>query len=196
MLTSSEKSTLRKKLDQYEGTVPHMYLDSKGYVTVGTGHLLSSVASAQKLSFVHAKTGKAATAEEIKDEFENVKKQAKNRLASYYKKFTSLKLKKADIDRLTNQHITTFHKELKKIYPEFGRYPSEVRLALFDMIFNLGMTNLKNKWPSFNKYIKAKDWANAALQSKRKPPVSAARNQYVKGLLEIAAKNAVAKTKP
>ena len=68
-----------------------------------------------------------------------------------------------------------------------------MRLALFDLIFNLGMTKLKNNWPNFNKHIKAKDWQKAADNSSRKAPVSPARNRYVKGLLEKAAKNAKSK---
>ena len=33
---------------KYEGNVPHMYLDTKGYVTVGVGHLLNDVEAAKK----------------------------------------------------------------------------------------------------------------------------------------------------
>ncbi len=196
MLSVNEKKTLRKKLDKYEGTILHMYLDSKGYVTVGIGHLLSSVSNAQKLPFINAKTTKKATAAEIKTDYESIKKQTKNRVASYYKKHTKLKLTQPEIDKLTNKHIETFHKELKKIYPDFDTYSSDVRLALFDLIFNLGMTNLKNKWPTLNKHIKAKEWQKAADNSSRASPISATRNKYVKDLLEKAAKNAKVKSKP
>jgi len=101
---------------------------------------------------------KKATAAKIKNDYDNVKKQTKNLLASVYKKYTSLKLTQTEIDRLTNKHIDTFHKELKNIYSGFNTFPTEVRVALYDMIFNLGMTNLKNTWLTFNKHIKAKDW--------------------------------------
>ena len=56
------------------------------------------------------------------------------------------------------------------------------------MIFNLGMTNLKSKFPTFNKYIKAKNWSEGAKESNRSD-VSDARNKYVKDLLEKAAKD-------
>lgn len=196
MLSLAEKKTLRSKLKKYEGSIPHMYLDSKGYVTVGIGHLITSVAEAQKLSFVDAGTGKKASAADIKTDYDNVKKQTKNRIASFYKKHTKLKLTQSEIDKLTDKHIESFYKELKRIYANFDTFPTEVRLALFDMIFNLGMTNLKNKWPSFNKHIKAKDWQKAANNSNRMAPVSATRNKYVKDLLEKAAKNAKSKGKP
>ena len=59
------------------------------------------------------------------------------------------------------------------------------------MIFNLGMTNLKKKFPTFNKYIKEKKWSNAANEANRSD-VSETRNKYVKDLLEKAAKDAAA----
>lgn len=45
MATEAEKLTLRGKLEKYEGLIEHMYLDTKGYVTVGVGHLLSCSSS-------------------------------------------------------------------------------------------------------------------------------------------------------
>ena len=195
MASESEKTTLRQKLETYEGCIEHMYLDTKGYVTVGVGHLLSTLTNAQSLAFIVQKDSKAATKEQIKTDYDTVKKQTKGLLSSTYKKHTKLKLKKTDIDKLTNKHIDTFEGELKKVYGSdaFAAYPSEVRLALFDMIFNLGMTNLKNKFPTFNKYIKAKNWSDAAKESNRSD-VSDARNKYVKDLLEKAAKDSAKTT--
>lgn len=188
MATASEKNILRTKFEKYEGKVFHMYLDSKGYVTVGIGYLLSNVANAQKLPFKNA-SKKAASKAEIKADYDAVKKQPANRLASSYKKYTKLTLSSVEINKLTDKHINSFEKELKKIYSDFSNFPVEVCLALFDLIFNLGMTNLKNKWPNFNGAIKVKDWQKAADNSSRKSPISAARNKYVKDLLEKAAKN-------
>ncbi|GAA6169280.1 hypothetical protein [Sessilibacter corallicola] len=189
MASTSEKATLRAKLEKYEGKVKHMYLDSKGYVTVGVGHLIPDLKSAQKLNFKNSKS-LAATQDEIKTDFELIKKQPKNRLASFYKKHTKLHLSEIDINKLTDKHIDNFESELKRIFPDFATYPSEVKLALFDIIFNVGMTDLNNKWPSFKKAIKSKDWATAAKESNRKPPISAERNKYVKDLLEKAQSNA------
>ncbi len=188
MLLETTKSIVRKKLEEYEGNVPHMYLDSKGYVTIGVGHLIVSSSAAEKLPFVVAATGKKATTKEISDEYEKIRKEPKNRLASFYKKSTKLKLSKSYIDKLTNKQIVDFYGDLRNVYPDFDKYPEDVKIALFDMIFNLGMAKLKTAWPSFNKYIKAKEWGKAAAQSRRSSPVSAARNGYVKGLLEKASK--------
>lgn len=192
MLSAVEKQTIRKKLEEYEGLVEHIYRDSKGFATVGVGHMMPNIQAAQQLPF-YTQQGSKATAAEIKVDYDAVMKQPSNRLANYYKRFTKLKMRRLDIDQLTNKHIDAFHKELKIIYLDFDKFPSEAKLALFDIIFNVGMTNLKNKWPTMNAAIKAKDWSKAATNSNRQPPVSAARNKYVKDLFIKAAN---AKTKP
>ncbi|MCF6325361.1 MAG: hypothetical protein L3J89_13750 [Gammaproteobacteria bacterium] len=165
-----------------------MYLDANGYVTIGIGHLLGSIADAQKLGFKKS-NNMPASKDEIKSDFEAVTKQPANRLTSMYKKHTKLTLSITEINKLTDKHIASFEKELEKIYAGFNAFPTEVRLALFDLIFNLGMTKLKNKWPLFNSAIKAKDWQKAADNSNRKSPIPATRNKHVKGLLEKAAKS-------
>ncbi len=188
MPNAEEKSELRKKLEQYEGRIDHMYQDTKGFVTIGVGHLIKDVAAAQELDFVHRQGNRAATSEEIEADFEAVKKQSAGLFASAYKKYTKLNLPATSIDALTDKHIESFEKELQRIYgdEEFDAYPTEVRLALFDMIFNLGMPTLKNGFPSFNKAIKVKDWSTAAKESSRRD-VAPARNSYVRGLFEKAA---------
>ncbi|MCP4267860.1 MAG: hypothetical protein GY777_20205 [Candidatus Brocadiaceae bacterium] len=195
MISATEKATLRSKMEKYEGKISHMYLDSKGFVTVGVGHLLKDLASAQKLSFKKS-NNMPAPKDEIKVDYEAVKKQPKNRFASFYKKHVKLKLSDLDINTLTNNHIDSFEGELMRIFSDFSTYPSEVRLALFDIIFNVGMTDLNNKWPSLKKAVKAKNWSTAAKESNRKAPISAERNKYVKDLFQKAAANVKKPVKP
>jgi len=190
MLTEKEKRTLRENLIRYEGDVRHMYLDSEGHVTIGVGHLVPNLAAALKLNLVVGKTGAIATETQITTDYELVKKQAEGGYAYTYKKYTQLIMKKIEVNRLTNKHINNFYNELKKLFPSFDDYPTEARLALLDMIFNLGMTKLRNLFPKLNKAVKAKKWAEAAAESRRKSPVSDARNNYVRALFEAAAKNA------
>ncbi|MBE1285410.1 MAG: hypothetical protein GJ676_19010 [Rhodobacteraceae bacterium] len=184
--TVGVESKLKKKLVLYEGKIPHMYLDSVGKVTVGVGHMLPNLSAAQKLSFVNA-SNKAATKEEIKTDWDAVVAKGKGLKASAYKHKDSLTLPVAKIDAQMASHIKSFRTELKKIFPNFQNYSDEVRLALFDMIFNLGMTRLKKKFPTFVQAIKDEDWKKAASESKRKG-ISGKRNAYVKKLLETEAK--------
>ncbi len=179
MLTEIEKMTLRKKLVRYEGNVPHMYLDTVGHVTIGVGHLVRKPEDVLKLNLVVAggeRAGAIATKEQLTADYENVKKH------------TQLIMKTVEVNRLTNKHIKRFYSELKRLFPEFDDYPTEARLALLDMIFNLGMTALKRDWPKLNKAVKSKNWTEAAAQSNR-PQVGDPRNSYVRGLFEAAAKS-------
>lgn len=68
-VSTSLKMKLKAKLEQYEGRVEHMYLDTRGYITVGVGSMLSDVTAATKLPFVHNSTNEPATYEQIKEEF-------------------------------------------------------------------------------------------------------------------------------
>lgn len=186
------RTQILRALEKFEGKVNHLYLDSKGLVTVGVGHLISNLADAQKLAFKSAK-GLPASAAEIKADYDSVKKQPANRVALFYKKYTTITLPNTEIDKLTNKHIDSFERELKNIYRDFSTFPPETKMALFDLIFNVGATNLRNKWPNFNAAINAKDWQKAANNSKRGIPVSDERNRYVKDLLEKAARNGKSK---
>ena len=176
----------KKAIKVSEGNIPHMYLDSNGFVTVGVGNLLASVADAQALAFVNRKTQKPATNDEIKADFEAVKKQPKNLIASHYKSFTALDLPQKDIDKLLDGRIDGFKKELKQKFPKFDSYPMTAQFALLDMAFNLGTNGLVTKFPSFKKAVEAEDWDKAAKESHRAAPVSATRNATVKKWLEDA----------
>jgi len=185
MLSEEIKDKLRINIEKYEGKVSHMYLDSRGFATVGVGHLLKDVGAAEELPF-EKNNDEPATQAEISEEYNFLSQQEGNRVASYYKKFTHLTLSDKAIDALTDKHIDTFYKELTIIYDGFDDFPEDVKLALFDMIFNLGMTGLRKKWPKMNACIARKDWA-AAAENCRRRGIADDRNNYVKSLLLASA---------
>jgi GH24 family phage-related lysozyme (muramidase) len=47
-----DTATYLPKLKVFEGSVPYMYLDTTGNVTVGVGKMLPNAAAAQKLGFI------------------------------------------------------------------------------------------------------------------------------------------------
>lgn len=51
------------------------------------------------------------------------------------------------------------------------------------MIFNIGMHELKDEHPNFNKHMKVRDFKKAAIESNRKD-VSTERNTYVRNLFK------------
>ncbi len=199
-LKDSVKDALVEQIEKHEGRVNHFYLDSLGNVTIGIGHLVASEAAAAELPlYIPRMFGwwmRKATEEEKCAEYQfvllNGPESFHRYKASYYKQFTRLIMLDDDIEKLLFDHINSFHSELSRLYNrkngcyrDFDEFPDEVQMALFDMIFNLGMTNLRTAWPKFNGAIKVADWKTAAAESRRRQ-VSPARNQYVRDLLLMA----------
>ena len=201
-LKETTKQKVVKKLKEFEGSIPHLYLDTKGYVTVGIGHLIASKGDIGKVVMYTVKNDEADTVATLDDknlEYDTIKKQKKGLRASSYKKHTSLVMKEKDILNQKKKHVDRFYLNLKEYYKinngfkkDFDDFPENVKLALFDMIFNLGFAGLKLKFPTFNKAVKEEDWAKAATESNR-PDVSVTRNAYVKKLFTSLPKTAEAK---
>lgn len=203
-LKISVKTMVQKKLEEYEKRYNHMYLDSKGKVTIGVGHLIANKSTVATIPLYNTKNNQPTTPASLKekqDEYGNVLKQKKNYKANWYKQFTKLVMKDADINAQRDKHIAIFYTELSGMYSktkgytnDFDAMPDEVQLALFDMIFNLGQTNLRTGFINFNKAIRQEKWDEAAKQSNRLD-VNAARNLYVRTLLTKAQTQAKAKVK-
>jgi GH24 family phage-related lysozyme (muramidase) len=190
-LSANVRKSLAVNLERYEGRVPHLYRDSEGHVTVGIGHLVSNRNEMARLTMMTGRAGvpmQAATLKQKQDEFDTIAKLPANLEAHRYEKHTKLTMRDQDIDGLLHEHIDSFYGSLAgtyckaKGYPkDFDSLPQNVQLALFDMIFNLGVTGL-TRFAQFNKSIKDGDWKKAATQCKRLG-VNVDRNEYVKKLL-------------
>lgn len=179
-----------------EGNISHMYVDTKGYVTVGIGNMVPDAKAATALAFVNRTTNNPATSAEITAEFDGVAKQPKGKIARHYRQFTSLDLSDVEVNQLFQKRIEGFQKQLKTSYSKYDSYPSAVQLALLDMAFQLGAYGLKNKWPKLNGAIDSEDWAVAATNCMR-PDANAIRNDGTRALFERAAKEkATAEKKP
>lgn len=175
----------------------HLYLDTEGNVTVGVGHMIPNAASMADVSLY--RTGELAPADSVekRDEYIAIKNQPYGRdyPAHYYQTTAALFMRDDDISAQRDRHIQTFYWELKSYYTTANGFPSElddmpeeVQLALFDMVFNLGITKLRNQYILFNNALKAERWKDAAAQSNRLG-IQPTRNQYVRTLLMAAAAN-------
>lgn len=192
--STETKSILRKKLEEYEDRIDHLYRDINGYVTIGIGHMLDNKNAMSGVTMYKVQNDKLtqpATLQEKMAEFEQIKKlpYGQKYTANYYKQHTSLIMRNSDIDFVKNKHIDTFHHELTTVYKKesgyfdsFNNYTPNLQLALFDMIFNLGLPTLKNDFQNFNASVKSSDFSTAAKESHRKQ-ISKERNDYVKNLL-------------
>jgi GH24 family phage-related lysozyme (muramidase) len=173
----------------FEGNIPHMYLDTEGFVTVGIGNMLPSSDAASALAFTNRATQNPATKEEIKTDFDSVSAQEKAKAAKYYRQFTKLDFPDIEVNRLFQIRVAEFQKQLRQAYSDHDTYPDPAQLALLDMAFNLGTGALKKKWPKLNQAIDKQDWVDAAEQCNR-PGANAVRNAGTKALFEQAARPA------
>jgi GH24 family phage-related lysozyme (muramidase) len=167
-------------LEQFEGSIPWMYLDTSGNVTTGVGLLLADVAAAQRLHFFIG--DRPATAEEIATEFARVHAMAMGRPAQFYHRDGATALQQADIDALLRHVLLGFEADLRAALKDYDSFPDGVKMALLDMAYNLGPDGLLKGYPRLIRAIEAGDWAKAADNCFRHGP-GAARNQWTRKML-------------
>jgi GH24 family phage-related lysozyme (muramidase) len=192
---------LKSALNQHEGFVDHFYKDSVGQVTIGVGNLVTE-ASFAELPLRRRSDGKPATPAEIAAAFHTVKNAAYLHVgtdkkeqawsAGHYKNLaanSNVYLPQSESNKLLERHISKFNLILRQKFSksagykrEFDEFPENIRLALFDLMFNLGSSKFPAHWPHFVEALKAENWDEVARQSRR-PQLSSDRNKYVDGLL-------------
>jgi GH24 family phage-related lysozyme (muramidase) len=163
------------KLEWFEGSIPWMYLDTRGNVTVGVGLMLPDVAAAQKLPFVM--DTQPATEGEITAEFARVAAMPMGRPALFYRHDNAPELPRTEIDSLLRTVLLGFETELRVALPGYDGFADSVKLALLDMAYNLGPASLLHGYPNLIRAVNAGNWAQAAAQCFRHGP-GAARNQW------------------
>lgn len=167
------------KIKEFELTVPYMYVDTTGNVTVGTGHNLTAHQDHKRLSFKvrrlerHAvkggdtgvaitnntKLGRAATQQEIQNDYDFLLKH--KGLGKYsvkqgtMRKYTTLELERTAIDKVFATDLASAISKVKKLFPAFAKFPAPCRAALVDIEFNTG--KLANGFPNLMKAVKGTD---------------------------------------
>jgi GH24 family phage-related lysozyme (muramidase) len=165
-------------LEIFEGTVPWMYLDTKGFVTVGVGELLASVDKAGTLAFVDP-DGEPCAQEAILNEFNRVSALVPAKVAAFYRSPTSPVLPHAAIDTLLMNHLNFFDGQLATRFGNYAGFPDPAKLGLLDMIYNLGQVGLFQHFPHFTAAVDKQDWLGAAANCHRVGP-SQARNDWTR----------------
>lgn len=174
-----------ERLREFEGSVPWMYLDTAGKVTVGVGSMLPDANAAGTLPFQVG--ARAATKDEIVKEFARVSALVKGRAATFYRIAGGLRLTDTVIDQRLSEVLEGFEGYLRAHLAGYERLPGGVKLALLDMIYNLGPGKLFEEYPKLIRAIEKRDWKAAASASLRQGP-SAARNAWTKQQFLEAAK--------
>jgi GH24 family phage-related lysozyme (muramidase) len=165
------------KLKEFEDCVPWMYRDTVGKVTVGVGLMLSDAKVAEALPFVLG--ARAATPEEIAAEYARVDAMTLGRASAFYKIQDSLELTPQTIDAKLKSVLEGFEADLRIQFPRYDALPDGVKMALLDMIYNLGPEGLFKGFPHLVAAVEAGAWVQAAEHCMRRGP-SAARNAWTR----------------
>jgi GH24 family phage-related lysozyme (muramidase) len=165
------------KLKEFEGCVPWMYRDTVGKVTVGVGLMLPDARAAEALPFVLG--ARAATPEEIAAEYARVDAMTLGRASAFYKIPVSLEVTQQTIDAKLKSVLEGFEADLRTQFPRYDALPDGVKMALLDMIYNLGPEGLFKGFPHLVAAVEAGAWAQAAEHCMRRGP-SAARNAWTR----------------
>jgi GH24 family phage-related lysozyme (muramidase) len=173
-----DKAKALALIEPFEGTVPWMYLDVNGYVTVGIGNLLASPHVATTLVWDRRGGGVEPDEVEVVDEWERVHRAVRGLPAIQYKRLTTMELHPSEIARLFGRRVDEFETSLQHLFPGFAGWPEPAQLATLDMAFNLGAGALPRDWPNLTAALRAQDWRAAAAQSHR-PQSRPARNAAV-----------------
>lgn len=165
------------KIKEFEGSVPWMYLDTVGKVTVGVGLMLVNEIAAHALPFTI--DGRPANLDEIGREFARVSAMKKGQLAKFYFNSNGLQLPEEAIDARLRDTLTGFEGYLRSHIHGYLALPDSAKLALLDMIYNLGPGRLFGEYPRLIAAIERSDWNAAAASSSRRGP-AANRNSWAK----------------
>jgi len=169
---------------KFEGNIPWMYLDIKGFVTAGCGTLIRALSDALKLGFLDA-SGQPSRPDAIAKDFLRVRNMAKGRLAAYYKVDSSPCLSQATIDQLIGIKLDEFERGIQTLFPKLPSYPVGVQAGLLLMTYAIGVAGLQ-KYTQLRESLIAGNWAEAGTQSgiNTRNKAYAARNEYTANLFQ------------
>ncbi|OUJ14908.1 peptidoglycan-binding protein [Acetobacter sp. DsW_063] len=196
-ISDATLTKIRSFIGNGEGRVAHFYLDSRSLVTVAVGYYCPTAEDATTLSYLNKTTRAPATAAEKKKEWETIQALSpahtpNSHNAKFYESSTTLVMPDAEITRLFDVKLQEFYADLVDVFSGFDSYPEKAKIALFDMIYNLGEG--RNADPArhrkatglrqFHTLIAAcqnHDWVKAAGACRRHGP-SDQRNNDTKAL--------------
>ena len=161
-------TALAADLSRWEGSTRHMYVDTRGHVTTGIGHLLRDANAAMALPWLHRATGTPAMPAEIRAVFERVAAQPAGQHANHYERLSDLVLPPnlpRDLAAARLQH--EFLPGIRRLCPGFDGYPQPAQRALVDMAYNLGVGGL-GRFTNMLRACERGDFAAAGAECHRR----------------------------
>jgi GH24 family phage-related lysozyme (muramidase) len=152
----------------FEGMIPWLYCDVRGFATTGIGNLVASPVDCAGHPWRHQANGASTTPGEAETLWEHTTDAYRKDLgAAAYRNISDLRLDKDYIQGLVATRLERdFIPGIKKLCHDFDMWPLPARQAIVDMAYNLGVGGLSK----FHKLIAAcqtRDWTTAASECGR-----------------------------
>ena len=173
-------------IERFERTVPWMYLDAAGTVTVGVGIPLPGLADALPLPFQIG--AQAATQQQIAAAFAHVQALPMGGPALFYRQPSGPELELPVIDALLRTGLVGLEEHLREHIAGYDALPATAKMALLDMAHHLTPARLLSQYPRLLRAIVSRNWRGAAARSLRHG-VGAARNQWTAAMFRAANDN-------
>ncbi|QUL38108.1 hypothetical protein [Erythrobacter sp. JK5] len=130
MSLQNAKRRAARMIAQHESFVPHMYLDSVSYVTVGFGKMFRTAASTASVNFIKvtARPQRPATVAEKAAEWTTMQRLSPagtriNYAARHYAQYRTLEITRAEGTRLLELSLNDAIAILRANYPGLNAFP-------------------------------------------------------------------------
>ena len=160
--------------EPFEGSIPYMYLDILGLVTVGVGNLIDPVELATALPFrfknkpgIAGVAGAPASQDQITAEWQKLKTNQSLAKAGHKacEPITDLELSDDAIESLIAQRLGQNEAFLKKrpAFSAFDAWPADAQMALLSMAWAMGPGAFQG-FPNFSAACQRGDFKTAAAE--------------------------------
>ena len=175
---------LKARLRLNEGIVRYMYLDTKGNVAVGIGHLLATANDAAELPFLKPGSGPPPTAQDIRYAWQTIRQMKPGMPLVVYSMRCIYRLDAKFVDDLLDRDIQAHLNSARVWLPEIATYPEPAQEAILDIDFNCigGIGG----FPVLCVFAKAGNWGACANNCHREG-ASESRNKSTRELFLQAA---------
>lgn len=171
-------------VESHEGFREYPYADPNEFLTTGYGFLIDSEEAFKAYPFrLDSQTGPLATDAQKLEGYEALRKfiedkrlerglvgkKEKLRLpATYYKPVTRLRANEAEATVRFHATVRSFVSELRRIFPDFDCFPTPAKIALTDMIYQIGGSKFEaGRWPKLFAAVRSRNWLEAGRESNR-----------------------------
>ena len=191
-----DRNAFQQHAITFEGFAQHMYLDVKGNVTVGIGHLIPDAEAATRLNFHHRETnGEVDDKHKRKGKVHAMHKRNSYNLVLYsgitngsleaFIDVTHLDLDPVVIGDIFRNDVREFVEQLKGEFLDFETYPASAQLGMLDLIYNIGQERFFGRFPVFRKALKLRNWIKVAEESHRLEEINGEKNETMKRRNEV-----------